>query len=64
MNTIADTTGRPIRTRTAPRAAHSRSLHARAARRLAGWWSADPQSTTFRAAIERDRGLLRRVDGR
>jgi hypothetical protein len=63
MNTIADTTRHALRARTASRTARSRSLPTRA-RRLAGWWRADPQSATFSAAIERDRGLLRRVDGR
>jgi hypothetical protein len=58
MNTVADSTRTHRTTVTAgTRAASLRS----SARRLAGWWAADPMSASFSAARERDQRLLGRV---
>jgi hypothetical protein len=61
MNTLADST-RTHRTTLAAttQAPNPRSLRA-SARRIAGWWAADPMSAGFSAARERDERLLQRV---
>jgi hypothetical protein len=61
MNTLADSTRTHRTTVTAAtRTASPRSLRS-SARRLAGWWAADPMSVSFSAAREHDQGLLQRA---